>query len=132
MRRAIAVLVIIMPACALTACASAPERNFQQDYQPVWGDDVAGVPGGPHVVYDLPGQNRLMVRRSFGAGLNAAFSAPALLGLSDGKPGMPELQQAAQAYLAQKRGACEILDAAKSTTSSNHEFRYRCAGPAQR
>lgn len=132
MRQARAMLAAIMAAGALAGCASLPERDFQPDYQSVWGENVVGAPGGPHVVYDLPTQNRLMVRRSFGAGLNAAFSMPTLLGLSDGKPDERELREAAQAYLARKRGHCGIVDAAKSTMSSNHEFRYRCAGPTQR
>jgi hypothetical protein len=118
-------------AAMIAGCASVPEREFRGDYQPIWSVGVESGPGVSHRVYDLPKQSRLMVSRSFGTQFNASFSALSLLGLSDAKPGLDEMRHAAERFLAGHRPGCRIVDAAKSATSSDYEFRYSCAAPAQ-
>jgi hypothetical protein len=120
----------MMAALALGGCVSVSEREFKGDYQPIWSVGVASEPGVSHRVYDLPKQNRLMVSRSFATQFNASFSTLSLLGVSDAKPGVDEMRRAAERFLAENRGACQIVDAAKSASSNDYEFRYACAGPA--
>jgi len=117
-------------AAMIAGCASVPEREFRSDYQPIWSVGVESGPGVSHRVYDLPKQNRLMVSRSFATQFNASFSTLSLLGVSDAKPGVDEMRRAAERFLAENRGACQIVDAAKSASSNDYEFRYACAGPA--
>ena len=115
-----------MLAMALAGCATAPEREFRSDYQPIWGERVETAPGVSHLVYDKPKENRLMVSRTFATQFNDSFSALSLLGVKNARPDLGEMQSAATAFLARRPGGCEIVDAAKSVTSNDYEFRYRC------
>ncbi len=119
----IGVLALGLAGCVTTA----PDRNFRDSYAKVWSKDVEGTPGGPYVVYDLDKERRLMVRRSFGAGLREAFSLGSMIGVSDGQTSVDEASSAAQTYLHQAgRGTCELYDPGKEPGRGVYEFRYRC------
>jgi len=118
-------------AAMLAGCAAAPEREFRSDYQPIWGERIESAPGVSHLVYDKPKESRLMVSRTFATQFNDSFSALSLLGMRNAKPDVGEMQGAAATFLARRGAGCEIIDAAKSATSNDYEFRYRCA-PAAR
>lgn len=120
---------ILCLAAVLSGCATTRVRDFAADYQPVWSASTTQYPN--FSVYDLPAQNRLMVRLGLVSAMASALNAGFTLGFGGGTPSQAEHEAAAAAFLAESgRGPCRINDASIEPKGASYEFRYACESPA--